>query len=113
MPLTAVYTFPTVAAYQAAKAGTTPFGYTTFAQVIGDPNFEMDSKLFSAFWQDDWRADREPEAALRRPLRRLLLSGGERRTRRSRTRRSFKDDTQQLRARGSAWRGRSARRRTR
>ena len=55
VPLTAVYTFPTVAAYLAAKAGTAPFGYTTFAQVIGDPNFAMNSKLFSAFWQDDWR----------------------------------------------------------
>ncbi|HEX9368144.1 MAG TPA: TonB-dependent receptor, partial [Vicinamibacterales bacterium] len=55
VPLTAVYTFPTVASYLAAKAGTAPFGYTTFAQVIGDPNFKMDSKLFSAFWQDDWR----------------------------------------------------------
>ena len=56
--LTAVYTFPTVAAYQAAKAGTAPFGYTTFAQVIGDPNFKMNSQLFSAFWQDDWRLER-------------------------------------------------------
>ena len=55
VPLTAIYTFPTVAAYLAAKAGTAPFGYTTFAQVIGDPNFKMTSKLFSAFWQDDWR----------------------------------------------------------
>jgi hypothetical protein len=55
VPLTAVYTFPTVAAYQAAAAGTNRFGYTTFAQVIGNPNFEMNSKLFSAFWQDDWR----------------------------------------------------------
>ena len=55
VPLTSIYTFPTVAAYLAAKAGTNPFGYTTFAQVIGDPNFKMTSKLFSAFWQDDWR----------------------------------------------------------
>ena len=55
VPLTAVYTFPTVATYLAAKAGTNPFGYTTFAQVLGDPNFKMGSKLFSAFWQDDWR----------------------------------------------------------
>jgi carboxypeptidase family protein len=55
VPLTATYTFPTVAAYLAAKAGTAPFGYTTFSQVLGDPNFKMDSKLFSAFWQDDWR----------------------------------------------------------
>jgi hypothetical protein len=55
VPLTAVYTFPTVASYLAAKAGTAPFGYTSFAQVVGDPNFEMNSSLFSAFWQDDWR----------------------------------------------------------
>ena len=55
VPLTAIYTFPTVASYLAAKAGTAPFGYTQFAQVIGDPNFAMDSKLFSAFIQDDWR----------------------------------------------------------
>ena len=55
VPLTAVYTFPTLASYQAAKAGTAPFGYTTFAQVFGDPNFKMNSQLFSAFWQDDWR----------------------------------------------------------
>ena len=55
VPLTATYTFPTVAAYLAAVNGTNPRGYTTFAQVIGDPNFKMNSQLFSAFWQDDWR----------------------------------------------------------
>jgi hypothetical protein len=55
VPLTAIYTFPTVAAYQAAQSGTNPRSYTTFSQVIGDPNFSMASKLFSAFWQDDWR----------------------------------------------------------
>jgi hypothetical protein len=56
VPLTSVYVFPTVAAYLAAKAGTAPRGYTSFTQVLGDPNFEMNSKLFSAFIQDDWRA---------------------------------------------------------
>ena len=55
VPLTATYTFPTVNSYLAAVNGTNRFGYTTFAQVIGDPNFSMASKLFSAFWQDDWR----------------------------------------------------------
>jgi len=55
VPLTSVYTFPTLASYQAAVAGVNRSGYSTFAQVIGDPNFEMNSKLFSAFWQDDWR----------------------------------------------------------
>jgi Carboxypeptidase regulatory-like domain len=57
VPLTAVYTFPTLASYQAAKAGTAPLGYTTFAQTFGDPNFKMNSQLFSAFWQDDWRLE--------------------------------------------------------
>jgi carboxypeptidase family protein/TonB-dependent receptor-like protein len=53
--LTQTYTFPTLAAYLAAKNGTNPLGYTTFAQVVGDPNFAMNSRLLSAFWQDDWR----------------------------------------------------------
>jgi hypothetical protein len=55
VPLTSTYTFATVAAYQAAASGSNPFGYQTFAQVIGDPNFAMNTKLFSAFVQDDWR----------------------------------------------------------
>lgn len=55
VPLTSVYTFPTLASYQAAVSGVNRLGYTSFAQVIGDPNFAMSSRLFSAFWQDDWR----------------------------------------------------------
>ncbi|MCX6549403.1 MAG: TonB-dependent receptor [Acidobacteria bacterium] len=49
------FTFPTVAAYLSAKSGATPYSYTTFSQTIGNPNFEMTSKLFSAFVQDDWK----------------------------------------------------------
>ncbi len=49
------YTFPTVAAYLAAATGASPYGYTSFRQVLGDPNFKMDSKLFGMYWQDDWR----------------------------------------------------------
>lgn len=55
VPLTSTYTFATVNAYLAAQNGTNPYGYQTFAQVIGDPNFAMNTKLFSAFVQDDWR----------------------------------------------------------
>ena len=55
VPLTETYTFATVADYLAAKSGAAPFGYSTFAQVIGDPRFDMSTNLFSAFWQDDWR----------------------------------------------------------
>ncbi len=49
------YTFPTIDAYLAAKNGTNPRSYSSFQQVLGDPNFMMDSKLFSFYWQDDWR----------------------------------------------------------
>ena len=50
-----LYTFPTVAAYLAARNGTNPRSYTNFQQVIGDPNFEMKLELYSVFIQDDWR----------------------------------------------------------
>lgn len=50
-----VYSFPSIEAYLAARSGANPFGYTTFQQLFGDPNFAMDSATFSAFVQDDWR----------------------------------------------------------
>jgi hypothetical protein len=53
--ITSRFTFPTVSAYLLAKNGINPYSYTTFSQTIGNPNFEMTSKLFSAFVQDDWR----------------------------------------------------------
>jgi hypothetical protein len=49
------FTFATIDDYLAAKSGANPFAYTTFSQLLGDPHFEMTSKLFSAFVQDDWR----------------------------------------------------------
>ncbi|MCX6537645.1 MAG: TonB-dependent receptor [Acidobacteria bacterium] len=50
-----VYTFPTVAAYLAAKAGTSPFGYTTMQQLTGDRSFNMATNIMSFFVQDDWQ----------------------------------------------------------
>ncbi|MFN7916186.1 MAG: carboxypeptidase regulatory-like domain-containing protein [Vicinamibacterales bacterium] len=50
-----VYTFPSVASYLAAKAGTAPFGYTTMTQITGDLNFEMATNIQSYFAQDDWQ----------------------------------------------------------
>ncbi len=56
VPLPATYTFPTVAAYLAAKSGANPKGYTTFAQTVGlEPEFDMTNAGFSAFVQDDWK----------------------------------------------------------
>jgi hypothetical protein len=56
VPLPATYTFPTVAAYLAAKSGANPKGYTTFAQTVAvEPTFDMTNGGFSAFVQDDWK----------------------------------------------------------
>jgi hypothetical protein len=49
------YTFPTIAAYQAAKAGTSPFGYTNMSQITGNLSFNMTTNVFSGFVQDDWQ----------------------------------------------------------
>ncbi len=49
------YTFATIDDYLAAKSGASPFAYTSFAQLLGDPNFKMTTSLYSAFAQDDWR----------------------------------------------------------
>ncbi len=54
--LPAQYTFPTVAAYLAAKNGTNPKGYTQFTQTVAiEPEFDMTNAGFSAFLQDDWK----------------------------------------------------------
>lgn len=49
------YTFPTIAAYLAAKSGAAPFGYTTMSQITGNLSFNMTTNVFSAFVQDDWQ----------------------------------------------------------
>ena len=49
------YTFPSIAAYLAARSGANPFGYATVQQLTGDSSFSMSTDLFSAFVQDDWQ----------------------------------------------------------
>lgn len=49
------YTFPTTAAYLAAKSGANPYSYSNFLQFVGLPSFQMDTGLYSFFAQDDWR----------------------------------------------------------
>ncbi|MDP1568437.1 MAG: TonB-dependent receptor [Vicinamibacterales bacterium] len=49
------YTFPSVAAYLAARNGTNPFGYSNFTQYFGERDLEFSSNLFGFFVQDDWR----------------------------------------------------------
>ena len=50
-----LYTFPTVDAYLAARNGTTPRSYSTFQQLVGDPEVAYHSTFLSLFVQDDLR----------------------------------------------------------
>ena len=50
-----IYTFPTVDAYNAAKSGAAPFGYTQMSQITGNLSFDMSTNVFSVFAQDDWQ----------------------------------------------------------
>ena len=50
-----VYTFPSVAAYNAARSGANPFGYSTLQQLFGNRNAEYTSGFYGLFVQDDWQ----------------------------------------------------------
>ena len=50
-----LYTFPNVSAYLAARDGVNRRGYTNYRQFVGVRDFEMNTRLFSLFIQDDWR----------------------------------------------------------
>ena len=53
--VSATYNFPSIAAYQAAVAGTAPMGYSSFVQYLGDPSLSYNS-LFAGFYgQDSWK----------------------------------------------------------
>lgn len=56
--ISAVYTFPTLASYLAARNGTNRTGYTTFTQTLGDPEITYNSVFYNFFAQDDWKATR-------------------------------------------------------
>ncbi|HRB11628.1 MAG TPA: carboxypeptidase-like regulatory domain-containing protein, partial [Vicinamibacteria bacterium] len=51
--LRAIYTFNSVAAYNAAKSGLTPRGYSSYTQDLGDPTASYSSKFIGLFIQDD------------------------------------------------------------
>jgi hypothetical protein len=54
-----VYTFPSIVAYNAAKTGSAPFGYTTLQQLFGNRNADYNSGLYGLFTQDDWQVTRQ------------------------------------------------------
>ncbi len=50
-----LYTFPTVASYQAAVSGANRLGYTSFTQYFGETDLDYSSNLYGMYVQDDWR----------------------------------------------------------
>ncbi len=50
-----IYNFPSIAAYQSARSGANPFGYSTMTQITGNLSFNMSTNLYSFFVQDDWQ----------------------------------------------------------
>lgn len=49
------YTFSSIADYLAAKNGTNPYSYTSYATLFGNTNFGYHSLFFGAFVQDTWQ----------------------------------------------------------
>ncbi len=49
------YTFPTIAAYLAAKSGAAPMDYSKFTTVIGTPGAAYKSNFYDLFVQDSWQ----------------------------------------------------------
>lgn len=50
-----LYTFPTIDAYLGARSGVTPRSYSTFQQLVGNPEVSYNSTFLSLFVQDDLR----------------------------------------------------------
>ncbi len=49
------YTFPTIQSYLDAKSGVNTKGYSTYAQIFGDPKVEYNSVFSNLFVQDSWK----------------------------------------------------------
>lgn len=50
-----LYTFPNIAAYQAARTGANPKAYSTYAELVGNPAVDYKSAFYGLFIQDDFR----------------------------------------------------------
>ncbi|MDQ3713600.1 MAG: carboxypeptidase regulatory-like domain-containing protein [Acidobacteriota bacterium] len=61
--ISALYTFPNIAAYVAANSPTATAaqrrGYTSFAQTLGDAEITYNSTFYNLFAQDDWKVTRK------------------------------------------------------
>ena len=54
-PVTNRYTFSSIASYLAAKSGANPFGYSTYATVLGVPGVSYKSNFVNLYAQDSWQ----------------------------------------------------------
>jgi Carboxypeptidase regulatory-like domain/TonB dependent receptor-like, beta-barrel len=52
------YTFPSIDTYIAARNGTNPRSYTSFAETFGDPVSNYKATFWNLFVQDDWKLTR-------------------------------------------------------
>jgi len=52
------YTFPTIDAYIAARTGSNPRSYTSYAETFGDPVNNYKATFWNFFVQDDWKLTR-------------------------------------------------------
>ena len=52
------YTFPTIAAYIAARNGTNPRSYISYSETFGDPEINYKATFWNVFVQDDWKLTR-------------------------------------------------------
>ena len=56
--LSSIYTFPSIAAYVAARNGTNPRSYARYEESFGDPKLNYTAKFWTIFVQDDWKLTR-------------------------------------------------------
>ena len=56
--ISAVFTFPTLTAYLAARSGSNLRGYTNFTQTLGNAEITYNSAFYNFFAQDDWKVTR-------------------------------------------------------
>jgi len=57
-PLSSQYTFPSIAAYSAARNGTNPRSYTRYSETFGETQTNYTATFWNFFAQDDWKLTR-------------------------------------------------------
>jgi hypothetical protein len=56
--ISSTYTFPSIAAYIAARNGTNPRSYTAYSETFGELEFNYKATFWNFFAQDDWKLTR-------------------------------------------------------